>query len=320
MRRRDFIAGLGAAVWPLPAGAQQRGIPRVGWLGDVRRSALPDAFRQGMAELGFVEGRDFSVEYRLGERAQYPALAADLVRLRAAVIVAVTSPAALAAKAATRTIPVVFLMGGDPVEDGVVASFNSPGSNLTGVALQAAEVAGKRLEMLHKLVPAAQTIAMLTGPPGVAYVEAEKRELEAAARALGVRLVVVRASTANDIAPAFATLVEQQAGALLIWPSGVLNAAPDQIIALAARHAIPAMFFYSYAVSDGGFASYGPDVNELWHWAGAYTGRILKGEKPADLPVTRPTKFELVINMKTAKALGLTIPETLLATADRVIE
>jgi putative tryptophan/tyrosine transport system substrate-binding protein len=321
MRRRAFIAGLGsAAVWPLAAPGQQRVAPVIGWL-SLTPQSISEPFRQGMKDMGFDEGRNFSVEYRYGPRQRQQALAAELVLRRVAVIVANTGDSALGAKAATQTIPVVFGMGGDPVEYGLVASFNRPGGNLTGVAVQSAEIVGKRLDLLHKLVPAAKTIAMLEGPADGPYIQAETRDIEAAGRALGVRVLVLHVTSA-EIVPAFAALVGQRADAILVGAVVGLNtpAARNQIIALAARDAIPTMFFSKDAVADGGLASYGSVTDELRRIVGVYTGRILKGEKPSDLPVVQPTKFEFAINLRTARTLGIEIPPLVLAIADTVIE
>jgi putative ABC transport system substrate-binding protein len=326
MKRRIFIAGLGsAAAWPMAARAQ-RSLPVVGWL-DQRSQMAPtdiiDGFRRGLTEMGFFAGRNVTIEYRYGEGRpdRLPVLAADLVGQKVALIVVPSGgETALAVKAATRTIPIVFVMGNDPVELGLVASLNRPGDNLTGVAILGADIAGKRLELLHKLVPAAELIDMLSGRADNVYNQAETREMQSAARALGVRLLALHAVTSEEIAAAFATLVEQRVGALLIGGSVILDAARELIISLAARHAIPTMFFYSTSVTAGGLLSYGPDFVDANRHAGIYTGRILKGEKPGELPVVRSAKFELVINLQIAKQLGLSIPPTLLALADRVIE
>jgi putative tryptophan/tyrosine transport system substrate-binding protein len=322
MRRREFIAGLGgsAAAWPLAARAQQPAVPVIGWISAVpgtMERALP-LFSQGLAETGYVVGRNVTIDASGDHVGQQAAIAADLVRRHVAVIVAAGRRAALAAKAATQTIPVVFEMSYDPVEVGVVASLNRPSGNLTGVTTFGTEIAEKRLEMLHKLVPAADPIAYLnripatdgSGEPGV----------QTAAGVLGVRLLTLVGATESEIAAAFATIVEQRAGALLIAPGAISPSVSDQIISLAGRYAVPTLFFTREGVIRGGLASYGVPVSDLFRPMGVYTGRILKGAKPADLPIVQPTKFELVINLKTAKALGLTIPETLLATADEVIQ
>jgi putative ABC transport system substrate-binding protein len=316
IRRRDFIARLGgAAAWPIAARAQQQTKPTIGWLSEQPPRRL--------AEIGFLEGRDVTVEYyptAEGRLEQLPSLAADLVRRRVAVIVAATGNAALAAKAATRTIPVVFGMGGDPVELGLVASLNRPGGNLTGVVSLGADIAAKRLELLHKLVPATESIAMLAGPANSPYSQDEVRNAQSAARTLGLRLLPFNVTTDNELAAAFATLVERQAGAVLLGGSSVLANRTDQIISLAARHALPTMFSRSSEAREGGLSSYGPVTGEISRLAGAYTGRILKGEKPADLPVQLATRFEFVINLKTAGALNFEIPPLVRALADEIIE
>jgi putative tryptophan/tyrosine transport system substrate-binding protein len=341
MRRREFIAGLGGAAvaWPVAARAQQRALPVIGFLSpqsaevDYKNVTVP--FLQGLKEAGHVEGQNVAVEHRYAENQfdRLPALAADLVHRRVAVIVASGSEAALAAKAATTTVPIVFGTNADPVALGLVASLNRPGANvtgsaalvsvsgnLTGVTGIGAELAGKRLELLHKLVPAADTIAMLVRQGGSAFNQAETRAMQSAADVLGVRLLVLYAATESEVATAFATLIEQHASALVTSSNAFSPAEIDQIISLAGRYAVPTLFINRTQVARGGLASYGGPISELFRQMGVYTGRILKGEKPADLPIMQPTKFELVINLKTAKALGLTIPETLLAIADEVIQ
>jgi putative tryptophan/tyrosine transport system substrate-binding protein len=327
IRRRQFITGLGsAATWPLVARAQQSAVPVIGLLSsqsaddDYENFTVP--FLQGLKETGYVEGQNVAVEYRFAEN-QYdrlPALAADLVRRRVAVIVAYTTNTALAAQAATRTIPIVFSMGSDPVALGLVASLNRPTGNLTGVATLSGDIAPKRLALLHELVPSIASIAMLVNPANPSFVQAETKDLQSAARVLGVRVAVLNGGTESDIAAVFATLVERQVSALLISNDTFIYAARHQIISLAARYAIPTMFYDKASVAAGGLLSYGTDLRDGFRHVGLYAGRILKGEKPGDLPVVQPTKFELAINLKTAKALGLTIPETLLATADEVIQ
>jgi putative tryptophan/tyrosine transport system substrate-binding protein len=321
MIRREFVAGLGsAAVWPAVARAQQRPVPVIGWLARVpgTMERFLSGFKQGLAETGYVVGRNVTIELREGDDLR--ALAVDLVRRHVTVIVVVGGEGAKAAKAAAQTIPVVFTMGGDPVETGVVASLNRPSGNLTGIVIVGDELAAKRLELLHKLVPAAAPIAMLGGLAGSELNQAEARAMQSAADVLGVRLLVLNATTESEVAAAFANLVEQRAGAL-VTSSGVFRvAALNQIISLASRYAIPTLFYDRDAVAGGGLASYGAKLDETRRQMGVYTGRILKGEKPADLPIMQPTKFEFVINLKTAKALGLTVPETLLATADEVIQ
>jgi putative ABC transport system substrate-binding protein len=272
--------------------------------------------------MGFGEGRNVAVEHRWaeGQSDRRPALAADLVRRQVAVIVADATLTARVVKDATRTIPVVFIAGGNPVEFGLVASFNRPGGNLTGVAALGSDLIPKRLELLHKLVPAAASIAILAGSADNQFTRAETRDLQSAARVLGVHVQVFNVGNTNEIAAAFAALIAQQAGAVMMGSAFTFLEARDQIIFLAARHALPTMFYDSAPVAAGALSSYGPDFVEVYYQAGLYTGRILNGEKPADLPVLQPTKFVFALNNNTAKALGLTIPETLLATADEVIQ
>jgi putative tryptophan/tyrosine transport system substrate-binding protein len=326
MRRREFIAGLGsAAAWPLAARAQQRAMPVIGYLGaqsaddDYKNITVP--FLQGLKETGYVEGQNVAIEYRWADN-QYdrlPALAADLVRRRVAVIAAAGTPATLAAKAATTTIPIVFATSGDPVALGLVASLNRPGANLTGIAILAAELAPKRLQLLRELMPNAAVFGVLADP---AFPDTQTTiaDLQAAARTLGLQLVVVNARTDSDLETAFATFSQQRVGAVLVGDSTLYSRRIEKFAALAARHALPAIYpFGEFAVA-GGLMSYGSSIRYYRHQAGIYTGRILKGDKPADLPVQQVVKIELVINLKTAKALGLTIPETLLATADEVIQ
>jgi putative tryptophan/tyrosine transport system substrate-binding protein len=327
MRRRELILTLAGAALasPLAARAQQPAMPTVAWLDfgspEGAREAVP-AFQRGLEDIGYVDGRNVVIEYDWaeGHSDRLQALAADLARRQVAVIVASGTPSALAVKEATKTIPVVFRMGSDPVELGLVASLNRPGGNLTGLASRAADITAKRLALLHELIPAVSSIGMLVNPANPNYARAETRDLHSAAHTLGVRVLVLNGGSESDIAAAFATLVEQRAGALLVSADTFFYGTRDQIVSLAARHAIPTMFFESASVAAGGLLSYGPDLVDANHQAGVYTGRILRGEKPADLPIVQPTKFELMINLKTAKALGLTVPANLLAQADEVIE
>jgi len=327
MRRRDFIAGLGAAgAWPLAARAQQAAVPVIGHL--VPGSSADDGYKkfivpflQSLTEAGFVEGQNVAMEYRWAEN-QYdrlPALAADLVRRRVAVIVANSTQAALAAKSATTTIPIVFGTGGDPVALGLVASLNRPGANVTGHAVLVSELLPKQLQLLSELLPNAAVFGVLVDPafPDTQYVIAD---LQAAARTLGRQLVVVGATTDSDLQTAFTTFSQQRVGAVLVGQSAFYNQRTEQLAALAARHALPAIFPRSDYALSGGLMSYGVSLGYGARQLGIYTGRILKGERPADLPVQRATRIELIINLKTAKTLGLTIPETLLATADEVIQ
>jgi putative ABC transport system substrate-binding protein len=324
MRRREFIAGLGSAVaWPIAAQAQQPAVPVIGFLlaqsaDDYKNATFP--FRTGLNQAG-VAGQNVAVEFRYAEN-QYdrlPELAADLVRRRVAVIVAPGTPAALAAKAATTTIPIVFATDGDPVALGLVASLNRPGGNLTGSTVLGVELEPKRLQLLRQLVPNATRFGVLSDPASP-NTESIIADLQVAARTLGLQLIVVNARTESDFETAFATFSQQDVGAVLVGNSTFYNQRMQQLAALAARHALQAIYpGREYALA-GGLMSYGSSLGYASYQLGAYVGRIIKGEKPADLPVEQAVKIELVINLKTAKALGLTIPETLLATADEVIE
>jgi putative ABC transport system substrate-binding protein len=327
MRRRDFItlAGGAAAGWPLAVRAQQQAMPIIGLLGSGSAqgyAAQVAEFRQGLQEAGFVEGRNVAIEYRWAE-GQYdrlPALAADLVRRQVSVILATAGVAsALAAKTATATIPIVFVNGSDPVEFGLVASFNRPGGNVTGVTGLASVLDAKRLELMHELIPNARVIGLLVNPNNV-NAEGQVRDTQAAAQLLAQQVFVLRAGTESEIDAAFANLVQQRVGALLIITDPFFNSRLDQLAVLATSHAIPAIAQSRQFAVSGGLMSYGSFRIDLDHQAGVYTGRILKGEKPADLPVLQPTKFALVINLKTAKALGLEVPARILALADEVIE
>jgi putative ABC transport system substrate-binding protein len=327
IRRREFITLLGgaAAAWPLAARAQQGASPVIGYL----NSASPDAaapslaaFHPGLKQEGYVAGQNLVIEYRWAEN-QYDrlaALAADLVRRRVAVIVAtgaVNSP--LAAKAATRTIPIAFMTGSDPVEIGLVPRMNRPGGNVTGVTLIARELGPKRLEILHELIPNLSVIGLLVNP-GNPNARTEVSEMQALAHSGGWRLLVVTAGTASELDAAFATLAQQKADAFVFATDYLAVARRQQIATLAARHALPSMFSSRDNVEAGGLLSYGPSVSDAYRQLGVYVGRILKGDKPADLPIMEPTKFELVVNLATAKAVGLAIPEKFLARADEVIE
>ena len=331
MRRRELIALLGGAaapsiLWPRAARAQQSAMPVIGFLSVGAPDRLADVTRglnQGLNEAGFFDGRNVVIDYRLGPDDQYdrlPAMAADLVRRRVAVIVAVGAlPNALAAKAATSTIPIVFSIGGDPVQLGLVASLARPGGNLTGATNLNTELLPKRLELLHEVVPTAANIALLVNPTNPAA-ERQSRDLQAAARALGLQLHVLKASTEHDFDTTFATLARLRADGLVIAGDGLFVNRSEQLGALARRHAVPAIFQFRDFAAAGGLMSYGSSRGEQTRLIGAYAGRILKGEKPADLPVQQTANVELILNLKTAKALGLTVPLTLLGRADEVIE
>jgi ABC-type uncharacterized transport system substrate-binding protein len=326
MNRRAFIALLGgaAAAWPLAARAQQP-MPVIGFLhaGSPEPNVnLVAAFHKGLGEVGFVEGQNLTIEFRwaAGQDARLADMAADLVRRRVAVIVTPAStPAALAAKAATTTIPIVFSTGGDPVALGLVSSLNRPGGNATGITFMTVELTAKRLGLLRELVPGAARFFALANPH-YAFAEAIINDLEAAGAALGLHLEIVRASTDREIEEAFATMVRNGAEALLLTPDPFFTNRRAQISTLAIRHALPMASAIREFVQAGGLLGYGPSFPDIYRQAGIYTGRVLKGEKPTDLPVTQPTKFELVINLTTARALGLTVPDRLLAIADEVIE
>src|SRR5919201_798224 len=326
MRRREFITLLGAAAaWPFTVRAQLSAMPVIGYLG----SGSPDefvgrlrAFRQGLSETGYVEGKNVAIEYRWAENQydRFPALLADIVRRNVTVIVAVTgTPPALAAKAATTTIPIVFVTGGDPVALGLVASLNRPGGNLTGVTTLTVELGPKQLEVLRELVPTVTIIALLVNPTNPTNAERLSRDLQAAARVLGLQLHVLHASTERDFDAVFASLPRLRAGALVIGSDPFFDSHSQQLAALALRHAMPTMYpFREYAVA-GGLISYGNSIADAHRQVGVYTGRVLKGEKPADLPIQQSVKVELVINLKTARMLGLSFPVTLLGRADEVI-
>ena len=324
LKRRDFITVLGVAtaVWPLPARGQRPALPVIGLL------VLPDpfmgrlrAFHDGLNELGYHEGRNVAIELNWdGQYDRLPAAAADLIRHKVVVIVTANTPGALAAKKATTTVPIVFNVGVDPVQAGLVVSLNRPGGNATGISVLNIELGSKQLEMLHELVPAAASIALLINPTSPAFAEPLVRQLQAAAGIHKLHLHVLHASTEREFDLIFATLAELRAGALVISSDPFLNSRSELLATLALRHGVPTMHQIREFPAAGGLLGYGADIADSWRLMGNYTGRILKGEKPANLPVQQATKVELVINLKTAKALGIEVPPTLLARADEVIE
>jgi putative tryptophan/tyrosine transport system substrate-binding protein len=325
MQRREFITLVaGAATLPFAARAQQPGTPVVGFLGTRASGDDPQlliAFRRGLKEVGFIEGQNLAIEYRFAEN-QYdrlPTLAADLVRRQVAVIVA-NGRAAQVAKEATATIPIAFVAGFDPVEIGLVASMSRPGGNITGVTILDVELGPKRLQLLHELVPNATVVAVLVNPSDPARAETTSKELQAAANSLGLQLHVLHANTDRDLDTIFAGLAELRAGGLVIGGEPFFNSRSEQLGALTSRHAVPTVYQLRTFAAAGGLVSYGGSLTDAYRLIGIYTGRILKGEKPADLPVQQATKVEMVINLKTAKMLGLTVPQSLLGRADEVIE
>jgi putative tryptophan/tyrosine transport system substrate-binding protein len=327
VKRREFITLLGgAAAWPLAARAQQPALPVIGFLSSETPSGYAfraAAFRQGLSEAGYVESRNVAIEYRWaeGHYDRLPALAADLVRRQVAVIAAAGTQSALAAKAATTTIPIAFSMAADPVAEGLVASLARPGGNATGVNNLATELVQKQIEKLHQMVPAATAIAALVNPTNPTLAEPATKEVQAAGRTLGLKMIhIIQASTERDIDAAFATLFRLGAGALVVCPDTFFTSRRDQIAALAIRHAIPVIYHLRELPAAGGLMSYGPSATDGYRRVGIYAARILKGERPGDLPVQRATKFDLVINLTTAKVLGLEVPFYLQQLADEVIE
>jgi ABC-type uncharacterized transport system substrate-binding protein len=328
LKRREFVTLVGGAAvaWPLAARAQQPAMPVIGFLGSTSPgpfARFAHAFRQGLNDGGYVEGRNVAIEYRWaeGQFARLPELAADLVRRRVVLIAAIGGTmSARAAKAATQTIPILFIGGPDPVGEGLVTSLNRPGGNVTGAALQTAELMPKRLQLLNELVPHAATIALLVNPIRSLELDVDARLLEAGTRATGQKMVLLNASVESELEPAFASAVRQRAGALLVSASAFFTDRRVQLVTLAARHGLPAAYPFREYADAGGLMSYGPSIADVYRLIGRYASRILKGDKPADLPVQLPTKFELILNLKTAKALGLDVPGTLLARADELLE
>jgi putative ABC transport system substrate-binding protein len=326
VKRREFITLLGgAATWPLAARAQQPAMPVIGFLRNTAATGskpIVTAFFQGLKEAGFVDGQSVAIEYRWADNQndRLPALAADLIRRQVAVIVAAGIPAALAAKAATTTIPIAFEVGADPIEAGLVASLNRPGGNLTGVTTVNVELAPKRLELVHEVLPTTRSIALLVNPTSPFNAERLSTDTQIAARTLGLQLYVLHASTESDFDTVFASLVQMRAGALVINNDAFFLSRIEQLAALTVRHSVPTISAYREFTAAGGLMSYGGSLTDAYRLTGVYAGRILKGDKPADLPIQQATKVELYINQKTAKALGLTVPQALLSRADDVIE
>ena len=329
MRRRDFIKAIArsAAVWPLAARAQQSAMPVIGFINtlnsaDQIASDLLAAFRQGLKETGFIEGQNVAIEYRWaqGQYERLPEFAADLVRRKVDVIAATGGePSPQAAKAATQTIPIVFTANGDPVREGLVASVNMPGGNVTGLTIFGPAAVTKRVELMHELVPQASVIGYLMNPNHPSG-EIEMQAAETAARSLGKKMPVFKASNEPDLDATFATMVQQQIGALVVASDPFFWSRRSEVVSLAARYGLPAIYYLPEFARAGGLMAYGNNLPDIYRLVGVYVGRILKGEKPADLPIIQPTKFELVINLKTAKALGLEVPAMLLARAEEVIE
>jgi len=326
MRRREFLGVLsGASTWPLAVRAQQPAVPVVGFINSASPKSYGRplaAFLKGLGEVGYMDDRNVVIEYRWAEDRidRLPAMAADLVRREVAVIAATSTQAALAAKAATTAIPIVFEMAGDPVKGGLVASLGRPGGNVTGVTQLNVEVAPKRLELLHELLPTATVVALLVNPANRALADPAMRELQAAARTLGLQLHVLNASTEREFEAVFANLIQLRAAGLVIVSDPFFTGRSEQLAALAARHAVPTIYSWREFAAAGGLVSYGSDVTDAYRLAGVYTGRVLKGAKPTDLPIQQATKVELIINLKAAKALGISVPLPLIGRADEVIE
>jgi putative tryptophan/tyrosine transport system substrate-binding protein len=326
MKRREFVSLFGAAItWPLVAHAQQPTLPVVGFLNAASAQNYTRqlaAFLKGLGESGYVDGRNVAVEYRWaeGQNDRLPAMAADLVHRQVAVIAATSTPAALAAKAATTTIPIIFELGSDPVQLGLVASLSRPGGNVTGVTSSNIEVAPKRLELLHELLPTARVMALLVDPTDPTNAKTTVSEVSAAARTFELQLHVLNASNESDFTEVFAKLIQLGAGGLVVSGGPFFASHEKQLAALTVRHAVPAAFEHREFTAAGGLLSYGSDIADAYRLTGIYTGRILRGDKPAELPVQQATKVEVYINLKTAKALGLNVPNTLLGRADGVIE
>ena len=326
MRRREFIAGLGsAAAWPVLARAQQPAMPVIGFLNPTSSDTIGDrlrGFHRGLKESGYVEGENVAIDYRFAQNQvnRLPELTAELIGLRAAVITSMDNASTALAKTATAVIPIVFNVGGDPVRLGLVASLARPGGNLTGINFFLNELVAKRLELLRELVPTATRVAVLVNPANAEVTESTLRDVEAAARSMGLQIQILKANTSQEINAAFESLVRERPDALFIAPGPFFTARRVQLTQLAARHAVPAIYSLRQSVEVGGLMSYGASLTDAWRQVGVYTGRILKGDKPADLPVVQSSKFELVINHETARMLGLTVPPTLLSTADEVIE
>jgi ABC-type uncharacterized transport system substrate-binding protein len=328
MRRRDFIKVIGGSAitaWPYAARAQQSALPVIGFLNaaapqDYKREQA--AFLKGLGEAGYVEGQNVTIEYRWaeGNNDRLPALAADLIGRQVAVLAATSTPAALAAKAATASVPIVFEIGSDPVQLGLVSNLNRPGGNVTGVTQTNVEMAPKRLQLLHELLPAARVMAFLVNPANAATTEATTREMLAAARTLGIELHVLNANIARDVEAAFTTAVELRTGGMVVSGGPFFFSQTENLAARCLQHAMPTIYQFHRFTAAGGLMSYGSEITDAYRLTGVYTGRVLKGDRPADLPVQQATKVEFIINLRTAKALGINVPNTLIGRADEVIE